>query len=47
MLTQIFHWIEPRRTTQTAFWREKIRQQLNIHFTHRRPGELALDAFTA
>jgi len=41
-LDQIYRHIEPRRPTATAFWREKVRQQLQSFFVHRGPGEWAL-----
>jgi site-specific DNA-methyltransferase (adenine-specific) len=43
-LDQIYEAIEPKRPTQTAFWREKIRQQLQLHFTRTGQGEYALAA---
>ena len=43
-LDQIYHVIEPKRPTATAFWREKVRQQLQRFFVHRGPGEWALAA---
>jgi hypothetical protein len=41
-LEQMYRYIEPRRPTATAFWREKIRQQLQKYFTHTGPGEYAI-----
>jgi site-specific DNA-methyltransferase (adenine-specific) len=43
-LSAIYRAIEPRRPTETAFWREKVRQQLQTYFTHTGPGEYALAA---
>jgi site-specific DNA-methyltransferase (adenine-specific) len=43
-LAEIYRAIEPKRPSGTAFWREKVRQQLQIHFTHTGPGEYALAA---
>jgi site-specific DNA-methyltransferase (adenine-specific) len=43
-LDQIYRIIEPRRPSSTAFWREKIRQQLQQHFVHCGRGEYAMAA---
>jgi hypothetical protein len=43
-LDTIYEAIEPKRPTSTAFWREKVRQQLQLHFTRIRQGEYALAA---
>jgi site-specific DNA-methyltransferase (adenine-specific) len=43
-LTRIYEAIEPRRPTATAWWHEKIRQQLQLHFTRTGQGEYALAA---
>jgi hypothetical protein len=43
-LEQIYDAIEPKRPTATAFWREKVRQQLKLHFTRTGHGEYALAA---
>lgn len=43
-LSAIYEAIEPKRPTATAFWREKVRQQLQIHFTRTGPGEYAFAA---
>jgi len=42
-LEQVYRHIEPRRPTSTAFWREKVRQQLQRSFVHCGPGEWALN----
>lgn len=41
-LDQIYRSIEPRRPTATAFWKEKVRQQLQKYFLHCGPGDWAL-----
>lgn len=41
-LADIYNYIEPRRPTETAWWREKVRQQLQQFFLHCGPGEYAL-----
>lgn len=41
-LDEIYRTIEPKRPTATAFWREKVRQQLQRYFHHLGPGEWAL-----
>lgn len=41
-LAAIYEAIEPKRPTETAFWREKVRQQLQLHFTRTGQGEYAL-----
>jgi hypothetical protein len=41
-LDQIYRSIAPRRPTATAFWKEKVRQQLQKHFLHCGPGDWAL-----
>jgi site-specific DNA-methyltransferase (adenine-specific) len=46
-LEQIYRSIEPRRPTATAFWREKVRQQLQTYFIHCGLGEYALAACSA
>jgi adenine-specific DNA-methyltransferase len=43
-LDEIYRAIEPRRSTSTAFWHEKVRQQLQMFFVHRAPGQWALAA---
>lgn len=43
-LEQIYCSIEPHRPTPTAFWKEKVRQQLQQYFLHCGPGEYALPA---
>lgn len=43
-LDQIYAAIEPKRPIKTAFWREKVRQQLQLHCSRRGPGEYALAA---
>lgn len=43
-LDQIYNAIEPKRPTATAFWREKVRQQLQLHFTRTGQGEYAIAA---
>lgn len=42
-LAEIYNWAEPQRPTGTAFWREKIRQQLQLNFTRCGEGIWALD----
>ncbi len=41
-LLAIYRAIEPKRPTETAFWCEKVRQQLQTYFMHTGPGEYAL-----
>ena len=43
-LAAIYEAIEPKRPTETAFWREKVRQQLQLHFIRTGQGEYALAA---
>jgi predicted membrane metal-binding protein len=43
-LDQIYDAIEPKRSTETTFWREKVREQLQLHFTRTGQGEYALAA---
>jgi site-specific DNA-methyltransferase (adenine-specific) len=43
-LDQMYRHIEPKRPTATAFWREKVRQQLQRYFVRCGPGEWALSA---
>jgi hypothetical protein len=43
-LADVYRVIEPRRPTQTTFWREKVRQQLQLHFSRIGTGEYALAA---
>jgi hypothetical protein len=43
-LPAIYSAIEPKGPTATAFWREKLRQQLQTYFTRTGPGEYALAA---
>lgn len=42
-LDQMYRHIEPKRPTATAFWREKVRQQLQRYFVRCGPGEWALN----
>jgi site-specific DNA-methyltransferase (adenine-specific) len=43
-LDEIYRAIEPRRPTATAFWREKVRQQLQFCCEHIGPSEWSLQA---
>jgi len=43
-LTDIYHTIEPRRPTPNAWWREKTRQVLQLHFRRIAPGVWGLPA---
>lgn len=43
-LARIYETIEPKRPTATLWWHEKVRQQLQLHFTRTGQGEYALAA---
>lgn len=43
-LSEIYQAVEPKRPTETSFWREKVRQQLQLHFVRTGAGEYALAA---
>ena len=38
-LDSIYAAIEPHRPSETTWWREKVRQQLQLHFTRTSRGE--------
>ena len=42
-LAQIYKVIEPQKPTATAYWKEKVRQQLQRHFEKIGPSEYALN----